>query len=83
MFLSNLIEITGLKKKTSSKFNFFKNIQIGDNIEIKMNLNFFGSRGGISTPFLSIKNLRTNETHSDHGRKVLNRLDFCETKQLT
>ena len=82
MYLSSLIEITDMKKKTSSKFDFFKNIQIGDKIEIKMDLKFFGSRGGISTPFLSIKNLRTNETHSDHGRKVLNRLDFCEIRQL-
>ena len=82
MNLKNTFRVVNIKKRTGSKFEFFQNIMNGDFIEISMELAFYGKRSGVSTPILNLKNIRTGETHSDHGRKALNALSFCELEEV-
>jgi hypothetical protein len=67
-----------------SKFNLFKNLQVGDIIEVTSP--FFrsgGRRGHVYAQKVTLKNTRTGDTFTDSINIVISRLGKCEFEQYT
>jgi hypothetical protein len=68
--------------KGNSKFEFFKNLEVGDLILIESPFKYAnGNRGHTYAQKVRLINMRTSEAFSDSLNQILNRLDKCKYRK--